>query len=131
MDKIPNLVSLSRLILFGPLAAYFCFLDRPTIGFSLFALAVITDILDGWLARRLGVVSSLGGWLDLLGDGATWIPFTLVAIYNDWLLIESVSGGVLLAVGVTKVYPKAPLKVVFAVAAVIPLSVTVAKAFFG
>src|SRR6185503_20437649 len=33
-----------------------------------YALAAITDLLDGWLARRQGLVSVLGKFLDPLAD---------------------------------------------------------------
>jgi CDP-diacylglycerol--glycerol-3-phosphate 3-phosphatidyltransferase len=33
-----------------------------------FTVAAITDVLDGWLARRMGVVSVLGKFLDPLAD---------------------------------------------------------------
>ncbi len=35
-----------------------------TLGFLIFALAVVTDLLDGRVARRRGEVSALGGFLD-------------------------------------------------------------------
>src|SRR6202050_4579522 len=49
------------------------FLDRGTPkdcfwSAVVFTLAAITDILDGWLARRMNVVSVLGKFLDPLAD---------------------------------------------------------------
>lgn len=60
---IPNLVSLSRLVL----AAAFPFLD--TIGrIWLCVLAAISDILDGAIARRLNVNSPFGNVVDPVAD---------------------------------------------------------------
>jgi CDP-diacylglycerol--glycerol-3-phosphate 3-phosphatidyltransferase len=49
------------------------FLDRGTAkdcfwSAIVFTLAALTDVLDGWLARRMGVVSVLGKFLDPLAD---------------------------------------------------------------
>ena len=71
--------------------------DPPTptecwLGFLLFVGAMITDIVDGWLARRWDLVSPLGAYLDPLADKlmvATvlvmliplgWVPAWLVAL---------------------------------------------------
>jgi cardiolipin synthase (CMP-forming) len=58
-----NLVSLSRV----PLAVAFAWF--PDVGVRLVVLAVAagTDLLDGWLARRLGP-SRLGAWMDPVTD---------------------------------------------------------------
>ena len=58
-----NLVSFARL----PLA--FAFAYYPGVGFRIAVLAAAagTDLLDGWLARRLGP-SRLGAWMDPVAD---------------------------------------------------------------
>ena len=38
------------------------------IGMSVFALAAVTDWLDGFLARRLGATSAFGAFLDPVAD---------------------------------------------------------------
>jgi cardiolipin synthase len=38
------------------------------LAMSIFAVAAITDWLDGWLARRLGLTSALGAFLDPVAD---------------------------------------------------------------
>lgn len=65
--NLPNLVTLSRLMLVFPLV--FCFeagLNRWAL--VLFLLASGTDWLDGYLARRLGQTTALGAMLDPLVD---------------------------------------------------------------
>jgi CDP-diacylglycerol--glycerol-3-phosphate 3-phosphatidyltransferase len=39
-----------------------------TAAFVVFALAAISDYLDGWLARRMGIVSNFGKLMDALTD---------------------------------------------------------------
>jgi cardiolipin synthase (CMP-forming) len=41
---------------------------RNWVGMSVFALAAITDWIDGYLARKLGAVSAFGAFLDPVAD---------------------------------------------------------------
>jgi CDP-diacylglycerol--glycerol-3-phosphate 3-phosphatidyltransferase len=68
--NLPNLLTMARVFMI-PLCLWF--LDRGTPkdcfwAAVVFTLAAITDILDGWLARRMNVVSVLGKFLDPLAD---------------------------------------------------------------
>lgn len=49
-------------------AAVVC--DLPAAGALVFALAVATDLADGWVARRYGEASPFGGLLDHAVDAA-------------------------------------------------------------
>jgi CDP-diacylglycerol--glycerol-3-phosphate 3-phosphatidyltransferase/cardiolipin synthase len=63
----PNVLSLLRL----PLAAAFPFVAGTTEGALLvLALAGVTDVLDGYLARRDGQVTATGAVLDPIADKA-------------------------------------------------------------
>ncbi|MFH0988837.1 MAG: CDP-diacylglycerol--glycerol-3-phosphate 3-phosphatidyltransferase [bacterium] len=67
---ISNFLSISRVILLFPIA-YSLFSDLPEKRFwvaGLLILCVITDFLDGYLARRLHQVSELGKLIDPLAD---------------------------------------------------------------
>ncbi len=54
-----------------PIVVYCFFADghlaRPVAGI-VFAIAAITDLLDGWVARRLGQTSPFGEFLDPVAD---------------------------------------------------------------
>lgn len=64
---VPNLVSLSRLpLVVGIVLA----LDSP-LRYVLFALVVLSDGVDGWLARRLDQKTELGALLDPALDKVT------------------------------------------------------------
>ena len=63
--ELPNLVSLARI----PLAIAFPFvIDRPFVALAVLALAGISDVVDGWLARTRGLVTPVGIVLDPVTD---------------------------------------------------------------
>ena len=68
--NIPNLLTFARIVAI-PFFVWLLDVPSPVRGFwacILFTVAAITDLLDGYLARKLGVVSVLGKFLDPLAD---------------------------------------------------------------
>jgi CDP-diacylglycerol--glycerol-3-phosphate 3-phosphatidyltransferase len=78
---LPNLLSILR-ILMAPLLLVSAATGRAGIFVFLFILSLLSDALDGFLARRLNQVSELGAQLDSWGDLATY----LAAPVGAWLL---------------------------------------------
>lgn len=71
LKYIPNILSCVRLALVGAFVAIFFGLDsdhRTKIALAVFVLAGLTDVVDGFLARRFGWVTNLGKILDPLAD---------------------------------------------------------------
>jgi CDP-diacylglycerol--glycerol-3-phosphate 3-phosphatidyltransferase/cardiolipin synthase len=76
--RVPGLLSLSRI----PLAAAFPFvLARPFLALCVLAAAGLSDVLDGWYARRFGQVTPTGTALDPVTDKlfVTTVAVSLVA----------------------------------------------------
>jgi CDP-diacylglycerol---glycerol-3-phosphate 3-phosphatidyltransferase len=68
--NIPNVLTFGRIVMI-PLCLWLLDKDTPRAGFwagIVFTLAAITDVLDGYLARKLNVVSVLGKLIDPLAD---------------------------------------------------------------
>ncbi len=68
--NLPNLLTFARIVMI-PLCLWLLDQDTPRSGFwagIVFTAAALTDVLDGYLARKLGVVSVLGKLLDPLAD---------------------------------------------------------------
>jgi len=68
--NIPNLLTMARIVMI-PVCLAFLGEDTPRAGFwaaIVFTLAALTDLVDGWLARKMNVVSVLGKLLDPLAD---------------------------------------------------------------
>ena len=71
LKMVPNWMTILR-IMVAPVIAVLIWLDDVKTGYmpalTLFVLASISDFIDGWMARRLGVVSKLGAMLDPIAD---------------------------------------------------------------
>ena len=68
--NIPNILTLMRIAAI-PLLAVLLMSPSRSAGFwaaALFAVASITDWLDGYLARRMGIVTIFGKFLDPIAD---------------------------------------------------------------
>jgi len=71
---LPNILSFSRLIV-SPLLIP-CF-NKPGLYAAVFLFCGLSDILDGFLARKLGAESSRGARLDSLGDLIMFVSILL------------------------------------------------------
>ncbi len=68
--NVPNLLTMGRVVAI-PFFVWLLNVPTPVRGFwacIVFTAAALSDVLDGYLARRLGVVSVLGKFLDPLAD---------------------------------------------------------------
>jgi phosphatidylglycerophosphate synthase len=61
---LPNVISSSRVAL----AVGFLAADAVPVRLALIVVAAITDVLDGWLARRFQVASRIGALIDPVAD---------------------------------------------------------------
>lgn len=93
MTHLPNFLSVFRIFcsLTLPFAA-----GNPLIYFMFCLLGGISDLFDGWLARKLHVTSALGARLDSLGDFTFiivnlgilfWQPSFFLPHYLIWLIV--------------------------------------------
>lgn len=64
--NLPTILTLSRVLLI-PLFIHFT-PERPYLGAAIFAIASLTDWLDGYLARRMGAVTKFGILMDPIAD---------------------------------------------------------------
>jgi len=94
--QLPNALSVSRIILGAVVVAISGELTRPrflvTVGILIASL--LTDLLDGYLARRWKSTSDVGYILDSLGDRSVHLAFVLIFLVRygfhplfAWLVI--------------------------------------------
>ena len=80
----PTLVSLSRLAL----GAFFPWVvGVPSAALGVLALAGATDVLDGWLARRHGMVTATGAVVDGATDKLFVLAVALTLLYKRYLSV--------------------------------------------
>ncbi len=67
LRTIPNIITLLRIVLLWAAVFLYFYVSRP-VGIALAIVAGVTDYLDGYLARRLKLVTRLGEILDQFCD---------------------------------------------------------------
>lgn len=74
-QQLPNLLTWLRILAIPLLVAVYLVPGesfgmglRNLLATLIFVLAAVTDAIDGWLARRMGVVSAFGAFLDPVAD---------------------------------------------------------------
>ena len=77
---IPNLLSLLRLALIPVYASVYLGSERTYLAAGILTLSCLTDLLDGYIARRFHMVSDLGKFLDPLADKITQLAVILCLI---------------------------------------------------
>ncbi len=66
---LPNLLSLLRLVLVVPMVALIARVEGPDyLLYAVSIVAILTDYLDGFFSRKMGLESDLGKVLDPLAD---------------------------------------------------------------
>lgn len=93
MKHLPNLLTAARL----PLALAMLFFPALSAGFiALYLLCCLTDVLDGYFARRLNVQSEAGARLDSMAD----LLLTAVLIWMLWPVVSPGAGLMLWIAGI-------------------------------
>ena len=90
MWTIPNIVSFLRLLGIPALIYYGLFEQNDLLAFWIFAIASITDWLDGFLARKLNQFSEIGALLDPIADRLYIVTAIAVLLVRDLIPVLAV-----------------------------------------
>jgi len=97
--SIPNLITLAR-ILSVPVMVWAIMTGWMLAAFLLFLAAGVSDAIDGYLAKRFGMTSELGAYLDPLADKALivsiYVSLGIVGMVPIFLVILVVSRDIMI-----------------------------------
>jgi cardiolipin synthase len=99
---IPNMISVIRILLVVPIAI--CLARRQlALTMVLFAVAALSDAADGFLARRFGWQSELGGVLDPIADklllATVFIALSFIKLVPLWLMAAAIGRDAIIVLG--------------------------------
>lgn len=90
LKHVPNILTIIRLLLI-PIIVVYIFTGNYILAFVFFTLSGITDIADGFIARKFNLVSNFGKLMDPLADKLTQITtlasLVLTNIIPIWILL--------------------------------------------
>jgi cardiolipin synthase len=102
LAQLPNTITILRLVMVPVLVALLHF-GNFRAAFWLFLLAGLSDGLDGFLARRYGLQSHLGGILDPVADKvlmvSMYITLSVLHLIPLWVLLVVISRDFLIVGG--------------------------------
>ena len=92
--SIPNLITLARIILV-PVVVWAIADGQLRLAFLLFLAAAVSDAIDGFLAKRFGMKTELGAYLDPLADKvlivSIYVTLGITGVIPLWVVILVVS----------------------------------------
>lgn len=90
LKHVPNILTIIRLLLI-PIIIFYIFTGNYILAFVFFTISGLTDIADGFIARKFNLVSNFGKLMDPLADKLTQIAtltsLVLTNIIPIWILI--------------------------------------------
>jgi cardiolipin synthase len=97
--SIPNIITLGRILLV-PVVVWAIASKQMHIAFLLFLIAAISDGVDGFLAKRFGMKTELGAYLDPVADKvmivSIYVTLGITGVIPLWLVILVVSRDLLI-----------------------------------
>jgi len=101
--NIPNILTLVRILL-TPLLIIFLLKKLFTMALLVFAMAGISDALDGFIARYFNQRTVLGAHLDPLADKllllSSYISLAVLKIIPGWLAVIVIARDVIIILGI-------------------------------
>mgnify|MGYP006074197439 FL=1 len=109
MKHIPNILTILRFVLI-PIILNFLAQDNYIMAFVFLTLSGLTDVLDGYIARKYNFITNFGKLIDPLADKCTQIlilaALTVKNIIPVWILAIVVIKEFVMVAGASFLYGK-------------------------
>ncbi len=106
---IPNILTIARFFLI-PLIIYFIITEQYILALIFLILSGLTDVLDGFIARKFNFITNFGKLVDPLADKATQISVLLAISFKGiipfWIIIIVVIKEATMIAGASFLYGK-------------------------
>jgi cardiolipin synthase len=103
LRQIPNLLTVLRLAC-APVTALLLLDQAYPVALGVFVFAGLTDLADGFLAKRYGLDTQVGAWLDPAADKllmlASFLALTYVGVAPPWLTVLVLARDAAIVLGV-------------------------------
>ena len=87
---IPNILTVLRFLLI-PFIVYYIIIDEYWLAFVFLTISGLTDVLDGFIARKFNFITNFGKLIDPLADKTTQIAVLLTLAFKNiipfWIII--------------------------------------------
>lgn len=107
--NIPNILTVIRILLI-PFILDAIYKGNYILGIALFTISGITDVLDGFIARKFNLISNFGKLMDPLADKLTQIAVLMALVYAQiiplWILIIVIIKELIMVIGASFLYGK-------------------------
>lgn len=109
LKYVPNTLTVIRFLLI-PFIVLNIFTGNYIMAFIIFTLSAITDIADGFIARKFNLISNFGKLMDPLADKLTQIctiaSLALIDIIPIWILVIVLLKELIMIAGASFLYGK-------------------------
>lgn len=109
LKHVPNILTIIRFFLV-PFIVVFALQDNYIMAAIFLVLSGITDVADGYIARKFNFITDFGKLMDPLADKCTQVATLVVLVAQDiiplWILIIVLIKEFLLVVGASFLYGK-------------------------
>lgn len=90
LKHIPNILTIARFFII-PFIIYSIAVEKYILALILLTISSLTDILDGWIARKFNFITNFGKLIDPLADKLTQlsvlIAITIKEIIPFWIIV--------------------------------------------
>ena len=109
LKHIPNILTVVRFFLI-PFIVYFIVVEQYILAFVILTISGLTDVLDGWIARKYNFITNFGKLIDPLADKCTQIAVLLTLAFKNiipfWIIIVVVVKEAAMIAGASFLYGK-------------------------